>query len=150
MLLMLIIIFFNFSNLLQNSLNGEPSAPGWVIWMLLFVIGIYGGFIQLGIRIFLLSALILIINMSFNHANALKNLMNFFLTIPAFIIFAIHGQVKWEYGLILASGQMTGAWLAAKFSLEFKESGAWIRWLLILMTIITSIELLGVRQFFFK
>jgi uncharacterized membrane protein YfcA len=107
---------------------------------------VYGGFIQVGIGIVLLSILVLVGRMNFNRANALKNLINFFLTIPAVLVFVLHGQVWWIYGLTIAVSQSLGAWVAANFSMKVPGASVYIRWLLILMTLISAIELLGVRE----
>ena len=112
--------------------------------ILMFFIGVYGGFIQMGVGIFLLSALLLYLQYIFRHANALKNSINFFLTIPAFIVFAITGQVKWEIGVVMASGQMIGAWLAARYASENQKANLWIRRLLIAMTLFSALKLLNV------
>lgn len=144
MLLLLGVLLFNYRDLVRPSDEPLSREKKLLIHPLLFVIGVYGGFIQLGVGIFTLVALLLVLNMTFQHANALKNIMNFFLTLPAFLIFAWKGQINWEIGIVIASGQTFGAWLAAKYASENKSASLWIRRLLVIMTLITALKLLNV------
>ncbi len=108
-----------------------------------FAIGAYGGFIQAGVGIFLLSALVLHAHYSLVQANALKVLAVLTLTAPALIVFILHNQVHWGFGLLMASGQITGSWLAARFASRHPNAGVWIRRLLILVVVINIVKLFG-------
>ena len=146
MLLLLVVILSRYNELLRPA-DGELTLTKQVAsYPLLFVIGVYGGFIQLGVGIFTLAALLLVLNFTFQHANALKNLMNFFLTLPAFVIFAWNGHIVWEIGIVIATGQTFGAWVAARYASENKSAEVWIRRLLILMTVFTILELFGLND----
>jgi uncharacterized protein len=144
MLLLLLVMLSNYNSLLKENDQPIPAHRKNIGMLLLFIIGIYGGFIQLGVGIFLLSLLLLYLQFTFKHANALKNSINFFLTVPAFIIFAINDQVNWELGGILAIGQMSGAWVASGFAAENKQANLWIRRLLVAMTLFSALKLLHV------
>ncbi len=144
MLLLLGVLLFNYNDLVRPSDEPLTRKKIIIIYPLLFSIGIYGGFIQLGVGIFTLAALLLVLNMTFQHANALKNIMNFFLTLPAFLIFAWNGQIQWEIGIVIACGQTLGAWLAAKYASENSSATIWIRRLIVIMTLITALKLLNV------
>ncbi len=143
MLALLVITLFRYSEMLRETdapLSKLREIGGYP---LLFVIGAYGGFIQLGVGIFTLAALVLFLNMTMKHANALKNMMNFFLTVPAFLIFAWNGQIVWEIGLVVAFGQAIGAFVAARYALKSDAAQIWIRRLLIVMMVVTSAKLFG-------
>ncbi len=144
MLLLLFVLLSNYNSLLKENDQPIPAHRKNTGMLLLFIIGIYGGFIQLGVGIFLLSLLLLYLQFTFKHANALKNSINFFLTVPAFIIFAINDQINWELGGILAIGQMSGAWVASGFAAENKQANLWIRRLLVAMTLFSALKLLHV------
>lgn len=147
MLLLLVVILIRYNELLRPV--DAPLSKTKRIWSypLLFIVGFYGGFIQLGVGIFTLSVLMLVLNQTFRHANALKNIMNFFLTLPAFIIFAWKGHIVWEIGVVIAIGQTTGAWVAARYAAESQQAGIWIRRLLVVMALLTAAELLGVNDY---
>lgn len=143
MLMLLVITLFRYGDLLRESdapLNKIKELGGYP---LLFIIGAYGGFIQLGVGIFTLAALVLFLNMTLKHANALKNMMNFCLTLPAFLVFAINGQVDWKLGAIIAFGQVIGAFVAARYANKSDMAQLWIRRLLIAMMVLTSAQLFG-------
>lgn len=144
MLVLLITLLFNYHSLMKETDAPVSEKKQNISMLLMFIIGIYGGFIQMGVGIFLLSALLLYLQFTFKHANALKNSINFFLTIPAFIVFAINGQVNWEMGAVMASGQMAGAWVAARYASENQKANLWIRRLLVVMTLFSAMKLLNV------
>lgn len=146
MLALLVVTLSRYSEMLRETdapLSKLREIGGYP---LLFVIGAYGGFIQLGVGIFTLAALVLFFNMTMTHANALKNMMNFFLTVPAFLIFAWNGQIVWEIGLVIAVGQAAGAFVAARYALKSETAQIWIRRLLIVMMVLTSAKLFGITD----
>ncbi|MBL0341888.1 MAG: sulfite exporter TauE/SafE family protein [Bacteroidetes bacterium] len=141
MLFLLVVLLINYTSLLREVDAPISTLKKYSASPLLFIIGIYGGFIQLGVGIFTLAALLLVLNLTFMHANALKNIMNFFLTIPAFLIFAYNDQINWKLGCVIAIGQTIGAWVAARYASESKNASIWIRRLLVVMTLVTALKL---------
>lgn len=122
----------------RESLHRRPY---WIVGPVFFLIGVYGGFIQMGIGVFLLTALVLMSGFDLVTGNAVKVLIVLVLTAPALAIFAAQGLVRWDAGLILACGNMLGAWLAAR---EAARRGAvFIRWLLIAVVTIAAARYLG-------
>lgn len=150
MVVMLFLVIFNSEKWLrENSEDGSfHKKPGIVL--LFFIIGIYGGFIQVSVGIFLLSALVLLMKNNFIRANYLKNLLVLCFTFPALLIFVIHKQVNWPLGILMALGQSIGAWLAVKFSIEFKHANLWIKRLLIAVILISIVELFDLRKILFQ
>lgn len=124
-----------------ETASGRPSL--WQI-LLFFGIGIYGGFIQAGVGIFLLAGLILGIGYDELHANPVKVLIILCYTVFALIIFILNDQVIWTVGLIMAAGNMLGAWVAVKVAI--KKGNAFIRWVLIAVVAFSAAELLGVTD----
>ena len=142
MILMLIVIIVKPKRWLVGTLENLGSNVN--IWhlILFFFIGIYGGFIQAGVGIFLLSGLVLGIGYNVVRANAVKVGIVLFFTIFALGVFIYNGQVDFIIGFILAIGNMFGAWLGAKVAVE--KGVVWIRRLLIVIVIISAANLLGV------
>ena len=142
MVLMLFVIVVRPKRWLVGTLEELGSKVN--IWhiILFFIIGIYGGFIQAGVGIFLLSGLVLGIGYNVVRANAVKVGIILFFTIFALGVFIYNGQVNILIGLILAVGNMLGAWLGAKVAVE--KGVVWIRRLLIVIVIISAANLLGV------
>ncbi len=129
----------------RRWLEGRPELAdkplGWLQLLIFFGIGIYGGFIQAGVGIFLLAGLVLSAGFDLVRANAVKVLIVLMFTISALAVFLLNGQVVWGIGLILAIGQMLGAWVAARMAV--KRGAVFVRWLLIAVVAVSAAQLLG-------
>lgn len=110
--------------------------------VILFFVGIYGGFIQAGVGIFLLASLVLGIGYDLVRANAVKVLINLSFTVFALAIFVFNDQVWWDVGLLLAVGNAGGGWLAARMAVE--RGASFVRWILIGVVAASALHLLGV------
>ncbi|MCL5428423.1 MAG: sulfite exporter TauE/SafE family protein [Chloroflexi bacterium] len=108
----------------------------------LFVIGAYGGFIQAGVGIFLLAALVLSVGYDLVRANAVKIVIILIFTLFSLFVFAQNDQVNWGIGILLGCGNMLGAWLAAR--LTVKRGAEWVRQLLMATVALSAAYLLGV------
>jgi uncharacterized membrane protein YfcA len=64
------------------------------------------------------------------------------LTIPAFIVFQVSGNINWQLGISLAAGNALGGWWAAKLSVKKGES--FIKMILIITVFIMALKLLEV------
>ncbi|HOB99575.1 MAG TPA: sulfite exporter TauE/SafE family protein [Verrucomicrobiota bacterium] len=128
----------------RRWLTGRPEMlgrrPGWLQVAVLFLIGIYGGFIQAGVGIFLLAGLVLVSGYELVGANAVKNLIVLAFTAFALVVFIINGQVAWLPGLVLAVGNMLGAWVAAR--LAVRRGATFVRWILIAVIVVSAVVLL--------
>lgn len=124
--------------------EGEhPPAKKWVQVVTLFAVGFYGGFIQAGIGILLLVALVNLAAHSMVKSNAIKLVVVLAYSIPVLGIFIWHGQVDWGKGLWLALGQVAGSFLAARFAVKNTQANQWIRRLLIVMILLAVAKLFG-------
>jgi hypothetical protein len=145
MILMLVIILFRPNRWLQGDLEIIAGMPSYWKLVVFFLIGIYGGFIQAGVGIFLLAGLVLGIGYDLVRANAVKVGIVLVFTMAALSVFVINGQVDWFVGLILAIGNMLGAWSATKFAAE--KGTVWVRRLLIAVIIISAASLLDIYAY---
>ena len=119
----------------------DPKPTKWQ-YVIFFFIGLYGGFIQMGVGFFLLAGLVLGGGYNLVKANAVKVFIVLIYTIFSLGIFMFHGQVDWMAGLILAAGNMAGAWLGVHFSI--KGGAKYVRYVLILALLIVILNLFGV------
>jgi len=115
--------------------NPEKKKRTPTQWFIFFAIGFYGGFIQMGIGILILSSLVLLVHYSLQDGNVIKLFVAFVMIIPAFVIYVISGQIQWLPGIVLAIGASAGAWFGMRFVLYHPKAGVYIRYLLI--TIVT-------------
>ncbi|MFA3783248.1 sulfite exporter TauE/SafE family protein [Melioribacteraceae bacterium 4301-Me] len=143
----IIMIAVTITMLLPQSKNSitidnadKKLTPSTIIYFLL--IGFYGGFIQVGIGFLLMIVLHKAMKFSLIYVNMHKVFIALFLTIPAFIIFIINHNVNWYWGLILALGNATGGWWAAKISV--KKGDRFIRVIIILAILIMALKLIGI------
>jgi uncharacterized protein len=147
LVVMLVIIIVKPRRWLQGKLETMQNRPSWKQVILFTIIGIYGGFIQAGVGIFLLAGLVLGVGYNLVRANAVKVGIVLFFTIFALIIFILNGQVNWIVGLILAIGNMLGAWVATKVAV--KHGAQWVHRLLIAVVTISAANLLGLFDLLF-
>jgi len=111
-------------------------------YILFFFIGLYGGFIQMGVGFFLLAGLVLGCGHNLVKANAVKVYIVLIYTIFTIGIFMFYNQVNWLAGLILAVGNMAGAWLGVHFAV--RGGARYVRYVLILALVIVILNLFGV------
>lgn len=122
-----------------GKVDAKPSIIQYVIF---FFIGLYGGFIQMGVGFFLLAGLVLGCGHNLVKANAVKVFIVLIYTVFSLGIFIYHKQVDITAGLILAAGNMFGAWLGVHF--QMKGGAKYVRYVLILAMVIVILNLFGV------
>jgi uncharacterized membrane protein YfcA len=144
MVIMAILILTRPERWLHGKTQSLEGWPAWYHYIVFFAIGLYGGFIQMGAGIFLLSGLVLGLNYNLVRANAVKVAINFLFTLASLLVFGANGQVDWVLGLVLAVGTTIGAWFAARLAVE--KGAAWVHRLLIVVVIISALYLLGVFE----
>jgi hypothetical protein len=142
MVVMLFIILLRPKHWLTGELIEIGNRPTLLNILIFFIIGIYGGFIQAGVGIFLLAGLVLGVGYDLVRANAVKVGIVLFFTFFALAVFVAKDQVNWTIGFILAIGNMLGAWIGAKIAVE--RGAEWVRRLLVLVVIISALNLLGI------
>ncbi len=122
-----------------GKIDGSPSF--WRI-VIFFFIGIYGGFIQAGVGFFLLAGLVFGAGADLLKANALKLFITLVYTTVALIVFFVNDLVDIKIGLILAVGNMIGAWIGTRSAV--KRGPEFIRIILLVAIFISALKLLGV------
>jgi uncharacterized membrane protein YfcA len=142
MVIILIVILARPRRLLEGRNQELGQSPAWSQLLIFFAIGVYGGFIQAGVGIFLLVGLVLGAGYDLVRANAVKVLIVLCFTVSALIVFLLNRQVVWSTGLILAVGNMLGAWVASRLAVE--RGAAFVRWVLIVVVAVSGAKLLGV------
>jgi uncharacterized membrane protein YfcA len=138
MIVMLLVMLVQPEKWLREHATGE-RARYWIEAPIFFAIGVYGGFIQAGVGIFLLAGLVLGSGFGLVGANAFKNLLVLIFTAAALVVFVLNDQVRWDLGLLLAAGQGVGAWAAAHMAM--RRGAAFVRWMLIAILVLSSVAL---------
>jgi uncharacterized membrane protein YfcA len=114
-----------------NRVSATPSS-----WVMLFLSGLYGSFVQAGVGFVLIIALAGTLRYDLIKSNALKLLCTLGFTTIALGIFIIRNQVSWLPGLILASTMMIGAQHGVKFAIKARAES--LKWFLFVMTVCGS------------
>lgn len=111
-----------------RPLTADRLTP--VVYLAMFAIGLYGGFIQVGVGVLFIVVLYRMLRIDLGQVNAFKVLIILVYTLPALAVFLYHDQVRWGYGLVLAAGSMGGAWLGVKVNVS-PRGALWVKWLTI-------------------
>ncbi len=121
---------------LQERITGKYL---WAGCFAFFFIGIYGGFINAGIGFIIILFLHIFNRMNLVRVNATKVAVVFIYTLAALLVFVLNDKVIWEVGLVLAAGNMLGAWVSSRFSV--KQGDGYIRGFLIAMVLVMAVKL---------
>lgn len=122
-----------------RPLTLERLTPA--VYLAMLFIGMYGGFIQVGVGVLFIVVLYRMLRIDLAQVNVFKVLIVLLYTLPALAIFVINDEVRWSYGLVLALGSMTGAWLAVKVNMG-PRGALWVRWLTLTAIVAIVLRLL--------
>jgi uncharacterized membrane protein YfcA len=122
--------------------DADQDKIPWTVHLSMLGIGFYGGFIQVGIGFMIMAALQYLMKLNLVIVNMHKVFIVLVLTIPAFVVFLISGNINWQLGISLAIGNAFGAWWAAKLSIRKGEK--FIKIVLIITVFIMALKLLDV------
>lgn len=142
MLALLPFVFWNPKSWLNDRINLITKRYSFSVASIFFVIGMYGGFVQAGVGIFLLMGLVYAGQFDLIRGNAVKVFIVLCFTVFALGVFLINGYVNWRIGLTLAAGNAMGAMVASR--LAVKRGEQFIRWVLLLAILMGASKLLGV------
>ncbi|PLX85779.1 MAG: integrase [Desulfuromonas sp.] len=104
-----------------------------------FCIGIYGGFIQAGVGLIMIPALLLM-GLDLVRINAVKVFVILFFTVTALAVFIWHGQIDWTLGIALALGNSLGGWIGTH--LAVKKGHDWIRKVVFAVVTLFAVKLI--------
>ncbi len=105
----------------KRWLSKEATEQQWSTPIMVLVglaVGFYGGFIQMGFGPLFLGLAVLGGGMSLAEANVYKIVVVLLYTPILLIAFVAAGQVHWPFGILLAVGQMIGAFFTTRFAVR--------------------------------
>ena len=108
--------------------------------LLLFLTGMYGGFVQASAGFLLLPLMTGLLHYDLVRANALKILCTLVFTTVSLLVFMSQGKIWWSVALVLAAGNTIGSVIGVKISLRLDPKI--IRWILFGMTIVAAVAAL--------
>lgn len=126
----------------QTDLDASPSW--WITVPVFLALGFYGGFIQMGMGVFFLAAMVLVARFNIIDGNAIKVAVVGIYTVAAVAIFAWRGLIDWEIGLWMALGQTAGGYLTARFASHHPRAGVWAYRLLVVVILLAVLSLFDI------
>lgn len=141
MLMMVYFIIVKPDKWIHGQLALQEKKTSWLQYLIFFFIGIYGGFVQVGVGYFLLAGIVLGAGYDLIKANAIKGFIVLLYTIFALVVFIMNDKVNWQVGLVHSIGNITGAIIASRYAISWGTG--FIRWFMIVIIVITSADLLG-------
>ena len=150
LLIVLVTLFVNPKKWLREKSEIAAGRPRSGVLAMFFVIGVYGGFIQAGVGVFILTTMVLAAGYSLVHANAIKLIIVLALTMVALGVFILSPvEINWGIGALMAAGQSIGAWAAARFAVSVPNANRYVRWLLIVVVVYSILRFFGILDLIF-
>ncbi len=140
MLGMLVVMFVRADRLVGGRDGPPPAHLVWSGPLVFFALGVYGGFLQAGVGIFLTMALVWATGRDLVRVTATKAVVVAAYTVPSLVIFLAYDLVAWLPGLALALGGMVGAWVGAR--LGVKWGAGFLKWAIAAVVLVSAIVLL--------
>lgn len=140
MIVMLALTLINPTARLKDRIESREGRSKVIAMVVFFFIGIYGGFIQAGVGLLVITSLRLLTGIDLVRTNAIKVFVIFFYTVAALGIFIIENKVNWYLGPTLAVGNACGAWLGSQWAV--KKGDKWIKGVLIVAVVAFAVRLI--------
>ena len=87
----------------------EAHVPA-SMYIVMFFVGIYGGYFGAGIGILMLAAISILAPDDLQHSNAVKGMLGLLINFTAVIVFALSGLVAWQPAAVMAVAAMGGGY----------------------------------------
>jgi len=140
MVVMFFVVLLKPSRWIRPKTEAKPPNY-WLVIPFFFLLGIYSGFIQMGMGVFFLAAMVLGAKFELMESNALKIFVVAVLTTVALAVFAWKGMVDWRIGGLVAIGQGAGGWAGGYFGSKYASANVWAYRLLVLVVIGVLVKL---------
>lgn len=139
-IIMVIVVLIMIINPIKAGQTERTSTRHTIIGLIVFFfVGIYGGFIQVGVGFMIMAALTSVNGFSLVKTNSAKVFIVLVYTTAALAVFILEDKINWHYGIVMAVGNSSGAWVASRWSVE--KGDKWIKIFMIIMVIAMSIRL---------
>lgn len=142
MLLMLVFILYKPQKFIYGQKNISEKPLTWTTYITFFFIGIYGGFIHMGVGYFLLAGIVGLAGYDLVKANAIKVFVVLIYAPFTLLIFLWYNQVNWKYGFLLSIGAVIGALIASRLAVT--KGVGFVKWVIVVVIIVTSADMFGI------
>jgi uncharacterized membrane protein YfcA len=121
--------------------EAETHAGSWFETLLMGLTGLYGGFLQAGLGLVFLGALMGIIGLDPLRANGVKAALLMGLTAVALTVFSLADMLHWTPGLVVAGGSVIGSAIGVRVAVRWASL---LRWMA-LGAVVLSALVIGLR-----
>lgn len=119
--ILLILVVLSMAVPRGSKLSADEAVTSRWMGPALLGIGFYGGFIQMGVGFLIMAAFYHLLRFDLVRTTVHKVVVILIYTAPTLLVFALSGKVDWGLGLILAAGNASGAFLAARLAVRRGE-----------------------------
>ncbi len=119
--LTLLIVSTLFLPITKGNNRQEQKASAWLFYPAMVAVGFYGGFLQAGVGFMIMACLYHLEKLELVTVNIHKVFLMLFFTLPALLVFALSGHLRWLPGIVLAAGNALGAWVGVRANLQGGE-----------------------------
>ncbi len=145
MLIMLVFILYKPQKYLYGRASISNKPLNWKTYIVFFFIGIYGGFLHMGVGYFLLAGIVGCAGFDLVKANAIKVAIVLAYAPFTLLVFLWYNQINWEYGLLLAVGAVAGALVASRLAVS--KGVSFVKWVIVVVILVTSGDMFGLYDF---
>ena len=142
-LIMMIVFLFRNPKKLETD-NIAKLDKGFTLkqFIVYFLIGIYGGFIQVGTGFFLIMAGVSCVGFNIVKTNASKVFIMLIYTCASILVFAQKDIVRWDFGLLHGLGCVVGSVVGSL--LGVKKGANFVKWVSVFVIILTILMLFNI------
>lgn len=118
----------------------DKLKKSWLIYPAMVLVGLYGGFIQVGVGFIIMAFLRHLMAYDLLRVNMHKVFIVVIYTIPVLIIFGFSGKINWYYAIIMSMGNALGSYISVKLAL--KKGEKMVKVVLIMAIVLMAVKFL--------
>ncbi len=141
MLIMLVFILYKPQKYIYGRADIVEKPLNWKCYLIFFFIGIYGGFLHMGVGYFLLMGIVLGAGFDLVKGNAVKVFIVLAYAPFTLLVFIYNDLIDWQYGLVLAIGNVVGAFVASRLAVS--KGVVFVKWVIVIVVLITAADMFG-------
>ncbi|MDR2511029.1 MAG: sulfite exporter TauE/SafE family protein [Bacteroidales bacterium] len=151
-LMLVIVVFFLLykpNRWIKSKAVAELKSLNFVNGTVFFLMGLYAGFIYVGMGYFLIITLVLLIGYDLVKANANKNFIVLLYTPVLLLVFSLKGEFNLPmlvFASIHAIGNIVGASIAAKVAIT--KDANFIRYVMVVVSILTALQIFRIIKMY--
>lgn len=122
----------------KNATGFEGILGKILSYTAMFAVGLYGGFIQVGVGFLIMASLRYLKGEDLVIINMHKTFTVLIYTLPILLVFGMTGNINWLYAIALSIGNLAGSWISVKVSLKKGEKV--VKYMLALSIVLMAIK----------